>query len=345
MANTASLSFHQSDEEHDPVALNQGTEVEVEEQTEMEYEEEEYEEEPRSGRGWVIASVILLLAVGASGYGNYHFFTKAKNFQEEKFAESARADSIKSVQWKIEKEIAQANATIEELMRYKTESESLRTDLEEAARKIKGLQASYRQLQRQGGSAKLSEYEQKLDEATKENQEVQEKYATLVSELDRLRSENAGLRDSLSAVLTKEQAMQTQMSAAAGLKFYSVITESTEEKRGEYVFTSKAKRVDRFSVSFVISENKLAEKGPRQVYLLITDPKGTMLIGEEDGVFYNKSKREESRFTRHKEVNYTGQSEKIFFNWEGSAKYYTGNYNFELYLDGELMATSKVTLR
>ena len=108
------------------------------------------------------------------------------------------------------------------------------------------------------------------------------------------------------------------------------------EKGGKEKATSTAKRVDKLRISFDIDENRVAQSGPKNIFVCITGPDGKPLSAEALGSG-NFSTRDGAQkfYTQKIDLNYTqGQRQTLNIDWKQNTDFSVGDYKIEVYNNG-----------
>lgn len=108
------------------------------------------------------------------------------------------------------------------------------------------------------------------------------------------------------------------------------------EKGGKEKQTTTAKRVDKLRISFDIDENRVAQSGPKNIFVCITGPDGKPLAAEAlgSGKFSTRD-GEQKLYTQKIDLNYTqGQRQTLSIDWKQNTNFSTGDYKIEVYNNG-----------
>jgi hypothetical protein len=109
-----------------------------------------------------------------------------------------------------------------------------------------------------------------------------------------------------------------------------------ETKSGKEKETSTAKRVDKLRISFDIDENRVAQSGPKNIFVCITGPNGKPLAAEAlgSGKFSTRA-GEQKLYTQKIDLNYTqGQRQTLNLDWKQNTNFEIGDYKIEVYNNG-----------
>ncbi|MFZ4057065.1 MAG: hypothetical protein ACOYKE_02955 [Ferruginibacter sp.] len=205
---------------------------------------------------------------------------------------------------KIQKLLSKQNATQEELAEAKRLIASLNSDIEVYQQQIEILK---------GEKIVLT---QEKEAVTQDRNRIQQ-----------------NLDSANSAIKEKENTIDVGSTLnASGFNIVGV----DERKNGKEKSTTKAKKVDKLRISFTLDENRIAQSGPKDIYVCITSPDGKPVAVEAlgSGVFTTRDGEQKS-FTQRVQVNYVqGQRQIVSFDWKQNADFATGNYKIEVYHNG-----------
>ncbi len=218
-------------------------------------------------------------------------------------------------------EVAKLKSEIEGLLRKNNRSAA---DNDRAQKLIKQL------------NEKTRGYERRIAELEAENATLSSRNTGLARERDSTLTENAGLQQKvrLGAVLH-----------ASNIRMIPIDLRRGGKKEKE---TTKARRVDLMRILFDIDENRIAESGPKDIYLRIMGPDGRLIsnasIGSGMTTAADGSKIE---YTLQKQVALT-QNERakdIALDWSQENDFQKGTYQIVIFNEGYQIGSGSVTLR
>lgn len=114
------------------------------------------------------------------------------------------------------------------------------------------------------------------------------------------------------------------------------ITGIQEKSSGREKETSKAKKVDKLRISFVIDANRITSSGTKDLYISITGPDGNPVVVDAlgSGRFVTRDGVERP-FTKKIQINYVqGQKQPVSIEWSQKNDFQTGDYKIEIYNNG-----------
>ncbi|MEI6575371.1 MAG: hypothetical protein WCO63_04260 [Bacteroidota bacterium] len=159
-----------------------------------------------------------------------------------------------------------------------------------------------------------------------------------------LKTENKEIKGNLSKEreknvdLSKEKETLTEkVNQAALLKAYNVTATTLRSKSDtRESATEKARRADKVKVCFTLSENPVAEKGKKTVYIRIARPDNVIITEglDETSFMFNGQK---IQYSMKQEVDYTGSAQNICVAWSKKDKKtdaMKGIYHVACFIDG-----------
>jgi hypothetical protein len=296
--------------------------------------------------------IIGLLAVGILGTWGYFLWDKNNNDQKmtQLQTQYVAVDSSKN---ELQKSFDASLARLDSLTGYNNEIEGKLSERNTEISKLKG------QISGILKKNKLTLAEKKKAEALIE--ELNGKIANLEQEVARLTQENQTLTTEKAAVTverdtykaqkdtleTVKQGLEQKVDIASTLNANAIaITPINEKKGGKEKETSTAKRVDKLVISFDVN-NRIAQSGATDVYVLITDPEGkpVKIDALGSGSFTTREEGEKT-FTAKVPVEIeTGKTKRVEFAWRQDGDFKRGDYKIEVYHNGFKIGEGVRTLK
>ncbi len=153
-----------------------------------------------------------------------------------------------------------------------------------------------------------------------ENQDIKQKFSQVQKtnvELEKVREELSSKVEIASVILAKD-----------------ITPVALNKKRKE---TTRIDRIDKLRVCFTLRENPIATSGKKTVYMRIIRPDQLVITTSPDNLFdYKDSKM---IFTESRTVDYMNQDIEMCIFVDNTGDFIPGNYNGELYLEGNLIGT------
>lgn len=282
-----------------------------------------------------------LLAAALLGTWGYFFYDKSKN-TELTGALQAQLHMTDSSKNNIQ---VQYNAVLQRL----DELTSINSSLDSLAKK-KNDELSKLKSRIQSILNKQNKTAADLKEAKKLIEELNSKISELVIETETLRTENVQLKAENQQIIVQKQAIQREndstkivkkkaeekLDVASTLNASNIQIAAIDVRRnGKEVEKEKAKRVDKIRVSFEVF-NRVGEQTAKDVYVVITDPSGTVVKNEAmgSGNFVTRDEGEKP-FTQKSNVQFTaGQTIPVTVEWKPGTKFMEGVYKIAIYNNG-----------
>jgi len=110
--------------------------------------------------------------------------------------------------------------------------------------------------------------------------------------------------------------------------------------------TKRARKTDILRVYFDIDENRIAESGEKDLYLVITGPDGQILPSATQGTIANSEGKNIS-YSILKQISLTkGEPVKdLHADWHQTSKYAKGTYQIAIYNGGYIIGNGRVSLK
>lgn len=122
------------------------------------------------------------------------------------------------------------------------------------------------------------------------------------------------------------------------------ITAMKMNGNGKYQITNNANKTDLIKVTFKLLSNEKVNSGQKEAHVVLQNPKGD--VEEAKGIFKIKDTETETKYTDHAIINYNNHDMAVtmFIQRRGN-NYEKGVYPIKVFLEGELMAVTKLDLQ
>jgi len=122
------------------------------------------------------------------------------------------------------------------------------------------------------------------------------------------------------------------------------ITAMKMSGNGKYQKTNNANKTDLIKVTFKLMSNEKVNSGQKEAYVVLQNPEGD--VEEAKGIFKIKDSETETKYTDHAIINYNNHDMDVtmFIQRKGN-NYEKGIYPVKVFLEGELMAVTKLDLQ
>ena len=313
-------------------------------------------EPKKKGTGGYIAVILLLLiALGVM----FYFLSSEKS----KVNDCGDANS------KLEKDMAGMNEMLEGYVGNM--SNDLKTDFQNMlktydalltkdksqADSINAQKSRIEELLGQVEKGKMTAYQ--LYELRKENETLRKIMKGYVVQIDSLNTLNLKLTSDLDSTstqlnITKEErdkirkvsdAQGETIDKAKKLQAYGFTSGALRSKLNSTTTeTTKARNAVQLMSSFTISENSVAEKGNKTVYMQITDPNGKIFQSRSSNI--TSTETGDVSFTDMKTISYTGSRIDVAIYYDlNDQEIPKGNYKVKIYCQGQMIGYDSFSLK
>lgn len=298
----------------------------------------------KKDQGKNIVIIVLILLVMISGMKLYTDYVDRSKKAEEIILLSTENNELNlrldSVNYQLSlriQEIEKLGGDIKALEEVRNQllaernSPKQRTDIEISAlnRKISSL------------TGLLLEKDQEILELRASNQQ-------LFSENKDLKSTQAQFEEEVAQLNLQKQRLQAKVDEGAKLRAENIVIaaiNSRGKERVETVKDFKNRQMEKLKVSFKISDNKLAEKGPRNVFVQVLSPSGQPIfdVAKGSGTFLVNG--QEQFYTVKQDIIFNNSGQNLVFYYEKGSDYLTGNHTVKLFVDNYQVGTKNFTVK
>jgi predicted nuclease with TOPRIM domain len=214
-------------------------------------------------------------------------------------------------------EIAKLKVEINKIVKNKNASES---DLKRARAMINELNGKI-----EGLAVEVERLKGENQALTSENTEIKGQKAQVEQNLAMTQAEKESVKKELDN--TKDIASTLQ---ASNINIVAI----NEKNSGKEVETTSAKKADKMRINFSIDDNRIAQPGPKELFVVIKDPAGKVVSYSNEDVFMTREGNSQL-YTSKVNVNYEGgKSMPVSFDWKNTKTFSEGNYKIEIYNNG-----------
>jgi hypothetical protein len=169
----------------------------------------------------------------------------------------------------------------------------------------------------------------------------------LIVEKDKVSADLTAEKDKTTQLAKDKDALQSTVNIGSILKAENPTVKGVKFKSGgkKEVETTKASRVERIKVSFILGENKIAKKGPRSVYVRIVTPDGKELTKSPDEGNMVKFNGSKGYFAAKQDVSYNGEDVAVDVFCPSPTEFVPGKYLVNIICDDVIVGESSITLK
>jgi predicted RNase H-like nuclease (RuvC/YqgF family) len=193
-------------------------------------------------------------------------------------------------------------------------------------------------------------YQEKVAELEKRLKDYVSKIEDLKSKNESLSSDNLKVKNTLDSVLNKNiEITSKNLTLADKIKIQAVLKASDMISEGirfnsakQETPTKMTKKAQRIKTCFSLTENVIAPKGYKVIYIRIAEPDGTILCLSQDDIFTFKGKN--IIYSARKEIYYDNSMQDICVYWDKTKEFKKGTYYIDIFADDNLLGTSTLSL-
>ena len=198
----------------------------------------------------------------------------------------------------------------------------------------------------------------RLRKETESLRKIMKHYVVEIDSLNTLNKTIIAEKDKVSADLNVEKGKTTQLSKdkdalqstvniGSILKAENPTVTGVKFKSGgkKEIETTKASKVERIKVAFVLGENRIAKKGLRSVYIRIVTPEGKELTKSPDDMNVVKFNGSKGYFAAKQDVNYSNEDVAVEVLCPSPTEFVPGKYLVNIICDDVIVGESSITLK
>lgn len=170
---------------------------------------------------------------------------------------------------------------------------------------------------------------------------------TVIAEKDKV-SADLTAEKGVTTQLTKDKdALQNTVNIGSILKAENPTVKGVKFKSGgkKEVETTKASRVERIKVSFVIGENKIAKQGVKPVYVRLMSPDGKEICKSADEGNMVKFNGSKGYYAAKQDINYKNEEVAVEVLCASPSGFLPGKYLIDIICDDVIVGQTSIMLK
>ncbi len=184
---------------------------------------------------------------------------------------------------------------------------------------------------------RLQDYLKQIDELKAKNEALTVQNIQIKTALDSTQTVNTSLH-------SENKNLASKVEAGSILKAYEIAAESIKLRGTKEIATKNPKKVKKIRVCFLLSENKIAKAGSKNVYIRISEPGGEVLADSKDDAHMFTFDGKQIVYTQMQEVNYQNKDMDLCIYYDVKKELKKGNYLVDIFVDGNAIGTTTFTL-
>lgn len=285
----------------------------------------------------IIYIIIILFLLGSNAYLYFQFRNTESLLTE-------RSDQLENTETKRMELDSMLKAAQMQIESYRGENDSLNNIIDERNQELAQRAAEINELLRNKKISKkelnraieqLDKFKYYAQKYQKEVEKLNAEIAELKTENTKIKKENKELERRSEGFELKSIEYQNKINLAKKLSAINVTGQGIKiRSNGNESIVTKASRTEQIKLSFGFSDNPVADKGNKEVYVRIIDPEGNTLFVEETGSGKFLQDGQQTIYTAKKSINFDNSGDPVTIYWKKGNDYNKGKYNIELYCEG-----------
>jgi hypothetical protein len=295
----------------------------------------------KSGKGMLIALIVLLLAVIALIIWIFSIKSDMNVLMEEKEAQRVELQSeLDSLMYEHEM-IKEEYGTLSDSLYVK---DSIIQANAQEIRKLLDTQWEYYKIKK-----KLALLQQVSQGYVRQMDSLYTVNAALTEENIEIRGDLQEARGEIEEMSRSNEMLTEKVGQASILQVYSMQAMGIRDRgNGKEKETDKASRLDKIKVCFTIGENKIVEPGTKELYVRIARPDKLILTKDRSDTYTFMYQGEKIQYSIKKLIDYQNLSMNLCLYWDKGYKeieMQKGSYHVEIFFQDEVIGHTQFVLK
>ena len=195
---------------------------------------------------------------------------------------------------------------------------------------------------------KIKTYNNMIVEKDQEILELRAVNQQLFTENQDLKTTQAEIEEEVAQLNIQKEDLQAKVNVASMLKAENIEIAAVNSKGKERVETTKDfknRQIERIKVSFSLSDNKVAEKGPRNIYVQVLAPNAQPIFDVAKGSGTFMMQGAEQFYTVKQDVIFDNTEQELTFFYEKGSDYVSGIHEVKIYVDNYEVGSKTFTVK
>lgn len=170
----------------------------------------------------------------------------------------------------------------------------------------------------------------------------------LFAENQDLKSTQAEIEEEVIQLNMQKQDLQAKVDVASMLKAENINIAAVNSRGKERIETTKDfknRQIERLKISFNLADNKVAEKGPRNIYVQVLDANSQPIFDVAKGSGTFMINGAEQFYTVKQDIIFNNLQQELTFYYEKGSNYASGNHEVRIFADNYLIGTKSFTVK
>lgn len=304
----------------------------------------EKDSEPKKDQGKNIIIIVLVLLVIISGIKLYTDYVDRTKKTEEILLLSTENNELNQ---RLDSVAYQLNLRIQEIEKLGGDIESLEQVRDQLiAERNSAKQRSASEIA--ALNQKINSYSGLIEQKDQEILELRAMNQQLYAENQDLKSTQAQIEEEVAQLNLQKEDLQEKVNVASMLKAENIEISAINSRGKERVETTKDfrnRQIERIKVSFNLADNKVAEKGPRNVYVQILAPSSQPIFDVAKGSGTFMVDGAELFYTVKQDIIFDNSGETLTFFYEKGSDYISGDHEVRIFIDNYQVGTQSFSVK
>lgn len=170
----------------------------------------------------------------------------------------------------------------------------------------------------------------------------------LFAENQDLKTTQAEIEEEVVQLNMQKQDLQAKVDVASMLKAENITISAINSRGKERIETSKDfknRQIERLKVNFNLADNKVAEKGPRNIYVQVLDKNSQPIFDVAKGSGTFMIDGVEQFYTVKQDIIFDNTEQELTFFYEKGSDYSSGNHEVRIFVDTYQVGSKTFTVK
>lgn len=195
---------------------------------------------------------------------------------------------------------------------------------------------------------KIKSYNSMMVEKDQEILELRALNQQLFTENQDLKTTQAEIEEEVAQLNIQKEDLQAKVNVASMLKAENIEISAVNSRGKERVETTKDfknRQIERIKVSFNLADNKVAEKGPRNIYVQVLAPNEQPIFDVAKGSGTFMMDGAEKFYTVKQDVIFDNTEQELTFFYEKGSDYVSGTHQVKIFVDNYEVGSKTFTVK
>lgn len=195
---------------------------------------------------------------------------------------------------------------------------------------------------------KIKSYNGMIVEKDQEILELRAMNQQLFTENQDLKTTQAEIEEEVAQLNIQKEDLQAKVNVASLLKAENIEIAAVNSRGKERVETTKDfknRQIERIKVSFNLADNKVAEKGPRNIYVQVLAPSEQPIFDVAKGSGTFMMDGAEQFYTVKQDLIFDNTEQELTFFYEKGSDYASGTHQVKIFVDNYEVGSKTFTVK